>query len=623
VFSETKGRHAISLSAVARYPIPFFAFAGLVLGSLATWVAVDSQLGSTIWLLTLIIGGLPIVFFTIVGMYRGRFAADVVAMLAIVAAILFNEGFAGTVIVLMQSGGEALENYGLGRASSALDALAGRAPRLATRKEDGSGTVVPVEAVVPGDMLVVKKGELIPVDGVLDSVSAQIDESAVTGEPLPRDRSKGDELMSGSVNVGSAVEMKATRVSSESQYSKIVELVRHAQDRKPRIQRLADRYAVWFTPLTVTVAILGVVITSDPRTLLSVLVVATPCPLILATPIAVISGVNRAAAGGVIVKSGAALEEVADTSVVVFDKTGTLTYGVPSVEKFVPSGKWSGDDLLFYAAAVEQLSSHPIASSLASTGRERFGTLPVPTNFEEVPSRGVEGTVASHRVAVGLRKFCEERTGVPFPEDDGQSRNELALKGKLVTFVAIDGQPAGTVVFTDLIRPGVPYMVGRLHDQGVKEVVMLTGDNKQNAEAIARQTGITTYEADLLPSEKVKEVQRLISQYGTTVMVGDGINDAPALASASVGIAMGAKGTAISAEAADMVLLVDDITRVPEVLATGRKMDRVARQGINFGLGASLMLMAVATFGVIEPAVGAMLQEVIDVSVILNALRVR
>jgi heavy metal translocating P-type ATPase len=620
---DNEESRAIGLRAVARYPIPFLALGGLVLGSLATWAAGDPRLGSTVWLLTLVVGGSPIVFFTLRGMYRGRFAADVVAMLAIVAAIVFNEGFAGTVIVLMQSGGEALEDYGLGRASSALDALAGRAPRLATRKVDGAGTVVPVEAVVPGDLLVVKKGELVPVDGVLDSESAQIDESAVTGEPLPREMSRGDELMSGSVNLGSAMEMKATRVSGESQYSKIVELVRHAQDRKPRIQRLADRYAVWFTPLTVAIALLGVAVTSDPRTLLSVLVVATPCPLILATPVAVISGVNRAAADGVIVKSGAALEQVSDTKVVVFDKTGTLTYGVPSVERFIPVGNWKDDDLLFNAAAVEQLSSHPIASSLAASGRERFGTLPVPTGFQEVPSRGVEGTVGSHRVAVGLRRFCEERTEAPFPEDHEQRRAELVQKGKLVTFVAIDGQPAGVVVFTDQIRPGVPYMVGRLRDLGVREVVMLTGDNSQNAEVIARQTGITSYEADLLPSEKVREVQALKSRYGTTVMVGDGINDAPALASASVGIAMGARGTAISAEAADMVLLVDDITRVPEVLAIGKKMDRVARQGINFGLGASFVLMAIATFGVIEPAVGAMLQEVIDVSVILNALRVR
>jgi heavy metal translocating P-type ATPase len=616
-------RARLAPGAIRRYPIPAIALLGLVMGSVVTWLLGQEQAGSTIWLVTLLTGGVPIVLTTARGLIHGRFAADLVAMLAILAAIVFDEGFAGTVIVLMQSGGQALEDYGMSRASSALDALSARAPRQATRNQDGSSTVIPVEEVEPGDLLIVKKGELVPVDGVIVSEDGELDESAITGEPLPRPKARGEELLSGSVNVGNALEMRATRISSESQYSMIVQLVRHAQERKPRIQRLADRYAVWFTPLAVAVSVVGVLVTSDPRTLLSVLVVATPCPLILATPIAVISGVNRAAADGVIVKSGAALEQVSKAKVVVIDKTGTLTYGAPSVERLVPLGSWSEDDLLLRAAALEQLSTHPIASSLAALGRQRFGTLPVPAAFKEVPSRGVEGSVASSNVSVGLRRFCEEKTSFPFPSDSELRVEELSLRGKMVAFVAIDGLPAGLIVFTDQVRPGVPYMVGRLREEGVEEIVMLTGDNKENAEVIARQTGISSFSADLLPEDKVEEIHRLSARYGTTVMVGDGINDAPALSSATVGIAMGARGTAISAEAADMVLLVDDVTRVPEVFATGRKMDRVARQGINFGLGASFILMGVATFGVIEPALGAVFQEVIDFSVILNALRVR
>lgn len=606
-----------------RYPLPVVALVGLVIGGAATFFLANPVLGGQVWFLTLVIGGAPVVFKTARGIARGRFAADIVAMLAIVSAILLDEAFAGVVIVLMQTGGEALEDYGLGQASSALDALIARAPRTATRSDGAATSVVPVDEVGVGDLLLVKKGDLIPVDGSVVSDGAEVDESALTGEPLPRPKARGDLLMSGSVNVGGAIEMRATSIARESQYAKIVRLVREAQQEKPRIQRLADKYAVWFTPLTLAVAVLGVALTADVYTFLAVLVVATPCPLILATPIAVISGVNRASKEGIIVKSEAALEQVGDTKVVVFDKTGTVTYGVPSVERVVALSGWSEDEVLLMAATVEQLSSHPIAASLAERGRERFGRLQLPLSFSEVPSRGIEGDIGGSHVVVGLKRFCEEKIGRPFQVDQGLLIGEFAVHGKLTTFVAINGRPAGVVIFTDQVRPGVPYMVGRLRELGVREVVMLTGDNKENAEVVARESGLLSYEANLLPSEKVQQVARLKSQYGVTVMVGDGINDAPALAAATVGIAMGARGTGISAEAADMVLLVDDVTRVSEAVATGQRMTMVARQGINFGLGASFVLMAVASLGFIEPAIGAILQEFVDVLVILNALRVR
>lgn len=608
---------------LVEYPLPVIALAGLALGGALTWGLGLGPDGSLVWLGTLVVAGLPVVYSTIRGMLRGRFAADIVAMLAIVFAILLNEAFAGVIIVLMQTGGEALEDYGFGRASSALDALVARAPRTATRKTGDSVVVVPVEEVRPGDLLVVKKGDLIPVDGEVSSDSAEVDESALTGEPLPRTKVEGEKLMSGSVNVGVAFEMKALALSGESQYARIVELVREAEKEKPRVQRLADRYAVWFTPLTICVGLVGVALTGAPSTFLSVLVVATPCPLILATPIAVISGVNRATSRGVIVKSGAALEQAAETRVVVFDKTGTITYGVPYVERVVPLDEMSEDELLMKAAAVEQLSAHPIAASLAAKGRERFGALTAPSKFAEAPSRGVEGEVNGSDVVVGSQRFCEEKMGSAFPERFRAVEKDFAGEGKLVTFVAIDGRPAGIVVFSDEVRPGVPYMLGKLRELGVSHVAMLTGDNQDNAELVARQAGISSFEANLLPAQKVDEVGRLRSEYGVTMMVGDGINDAPALAAATVGVAMGAKGTGISAEAADMVLLVDDVTRVVDAVETGKRMSRVAKQGIRFGLGSSLLLMAIASLGFVPPATGALLQEAIDVSVILNALRVR
>jgi heavy metal translocating P-type ATPase len=616
-----KARQVGSLA--RRYPLPVVAFAGLLSGSAATWILTSPDQGSQIWFATLVAAGLPVVYKTLRGMLRGRFAADVVAMLAIVFAVIFRESFAGVIIVLMQTGGESLEDFGFGRASAALDGLVARAPRTAVRVEHDSLRTVKVEEVAPGDLLLVRTGDLVPVDGEVTSEGAEIDESAITGEPLPRRRGPGDRLLSGSVNAGGVFRMTATAASGQSQYARIIEMVRKAEEEKPAIVRMADRYAVWFTPLTIAVGILGVAITGSPATFLAVLVVATPCPLILATPIAVISGINRAASKGVIVKGGAALEQAAMTEVVVFDKTGTLTFGAPTVDQVVGVGSFPPDDLLRLASAVEQLSSHPVAQALVRRGSERFAELPTPEGFRETPGAGVEGVVEGRRVAVGSRHFCESRTSEKFPAEFEAVESESRSQGKLVSSVTVDGHPAGIVVFHDEMRPGVPEMLVKLRDLGVKRVAMLTGDGEQNAEVVARRAGIQTVRANLLPQDKAAEVRRLREVEGVTIMVGDGINDAPALATATVGIAMGAHGTGISAEAADMVLLVDDVTAVADAVETGKRMSQIAKEGIALGLGSSLVFMAAAALGYIPPASGAILQEVIDVSVILNALRVR
>jgi heavy metal translocating P-type ATPase len=607
-----------------RYPVPIFAAAGLVAGGVALLTTGGYLEASPIWYATLIIGGIPVIVHTSRGMLKGKFAADIVAMLAIVTAILTNEAFAGVIIVLMQTGGEALDDYGFRQASSSLEALIARAPKTAHRKrEDGTIEEIPAKEVVPGDTIVVRQGDLLPVDGVLRGGLAEIDESALTGEPLPVSKTEGGTLMSGSVNVGQTFEMTATKVSTESQYSKIVELVRVAQQEKPPIQRLADRYATYFTPIVLAVAALGFTVTGNVDTVLAVLVVATPCPLILATPLAVISGVNRAAKESIIVKSGAAIEQVGRARAVLFDKTGTLTYGTPMVERVV---SLDGDErrVLRAAASLEQLSSHPIAKAVAERGLKQLGHLEMPSNFRETPGQGVEGDLGGAHLILGSQRFCESKVGRPF---DGSAQQQVLDRAreesKMVSFLVIGDEPAGAVVFTDQIRPGVPAMVQRLRELGVEETVMLTGDNKLNAEHVAREAGIGRVEANLLPAQKVDEVRKLTQEYGTTVMVGDGINDAPALATATVGVAMGAHGTGISSEAADVVLLVDDVTKVADGIYIGQRMLRVAKESIFFGLGASFVLMAIAAFGFIQPAIGAVLQEVVDTTVILNALRAR
>jgi heavy metal translocating P-type ATPase len=607
---------------VRSYPIPVFALAGLVVGGLEALVFKQSELARWIWYGTLVIGGTPVVFHTIRGMLHRRFAADIVAMLAIVTAVLTDEAFAGVIIVLMQTGGEALDDYGFRRASSSLDELMARAPRIARRKKGDAIEEVKVTEVMIGETLVVRQGDLIPVDGSVIGSPAEIDESALTGEPLPRTKSSGETLLSGSINVGPAFEMNAEKVSGESQYAKIVEMVRKAEQEKPPIQRLADRYAVWFTPITLAVAGFSWLVVGSVDAFLAVLVVATPCPLILATPLAVMSGVNRAAKESIIVKSGAAIEQIGRGRVVIFDKTGTLTYGTPVVEK-VTALKGGADEMLRKVASVEQLSSHPVAVSLAREGQAKFQKLITPSNFRETAGQGVEADLDGEHLIIGSQTFVETRIGKEFNVDSADWSESWQPAGKLVSFIAINGEPAGAIIFSDQVRPGVPAMMQRLRELGVERIVMLTGDNKANASVVAREAGIEREEANLLPAQKVDEVKRLGLEYGTTIMVGDGINDAPALASATVGVAMGAHGTGISAEAADVVLLVDDVTKVSDGIEIGQKMLHIAKQSITFGLGASFVMMVVAAFGYIQPAEGAIMQEVLDVTVILNALRAR
>ncbi len=602
------------------YPLPFVALAGLVAGGVLLLTYVDYA--RWVWYGTLLVGGAPVVVKTIRGMLRGRFAADIVAMLAIVTAILTDEAFAGVIIVLMQTGGEAIDDYGFRRASSSLEALIARAPRLARRKVNDTLEEVKVEEVRVGDTLVVRPGDLVPVDGRVRSGTADVDESALTGEPLPRAKGAGEGLLSGSVNVGPPFEMTASRVSGESQYSKIVELVKKAQGERPPIQRLADRYAVWFTPLTAAIATFSLILTRSVDAFLAVLVVATPCPLILATPLAVISGVNRAAKESIIVKSGAAIEQIGRGRVVIFDKTGTLTYGTPVIDRLVSFG---GDEMgmLKLAASVEQLSSHPVAVSMAREGKERFGELLPASGFSESPGQGVQAVVGMRNVVVGSQMFVEKAIGRSFDSESDEVLRDVQRRGSLVSFIAVDGQPAGMIVFSDQLRPGVPVLIQKLRDLGVDQTVMLTGDNAVNAGTIAREAGIEKVEANLLPEQKVDEVRKLTEQFKSSIMVGDGINDAPALATATVGVAMGAHGTGISAEAADVVLLVDDVTKVGEGIKIGQRMLHIAKQSIFFGMGGSLVMMGVASFGYIQPAIGAIMQELLDVAVILNALRAR
>lgn len=603
------------LKFIQQYPLPIFAALGLFLGIFAKLIWSGEPYAHVIWLITLIGGGAPLVLETFKNMLQKRFSVDIIATLAILTAFIMGETFTGSVIVLMQASGEALEKYAFRRAMFTLDGLLSRAPKMAIRIIDGKQQQVPVQDIKVGEQLLIRPGDMIPVDGVIVDGEGEIDESIITGEPFTRFVKQNNALLSGSILSNGAITLRADKISNESQYAKIVKLVEKAHQEKAPIQRLADRYAVLFTPLTLLIAAIGYLITQEATTILAVLVVATPCPLILATPIAVISGINRAAAQGIIVKGGIPLEKIARVDVAVFDKTGTITQGMPVIEKItVLNKKYTADDVLYRAAIIEQLSAHAVAKAVTKAALEKFKTLPQPLHLNETPGAGLTGDFENEHIAVGTENYITQITS---------QKLNIQEEEKLMAAVAVNQECIGVIYFSDQPKKNAAKMIAQLKNLGVKHIVMLTGDNQHNADRIAHAVGITHYHAELHPEDKVKEITEIAEQHPYTLMVGDGINDAPALAKAYVGMAMGAQGVAIAAEAADIVLLEEDVLRVATAVQIGQRMLSVARQGIILGMGLSLILMCIAAFGAIAPPIGAILQEIIDVIVILNALRAK
>jgi len=584
---------------------------GLAAAAAARFSADRPQAASLILFATLLAGGLPLVAATVRGLLRGRFAADVVAAMAIVGAMVLGEYFAGSIIVLMQAGGEALEAYAMRKASQSLEALLERAPRIARRRRAGAIEDVAAELVAAGDELVLRPGDMVPVDCDVTEGSSAVDESALTGEPAPRQAGPGVTLLSGSINLEGALVVRAIRPASESQYQQIVRLVVAARSEKAPIQRLADRYAVWFTPATLVMCLVAWLVDRQPTSVLAVLVVATPCPLILATPVAVIAGIGRAARRGIIIRHGGAIEEVGRVQAVVFDKTGTLTLGAPVVDGVTATDSLSANEVLRLAAAAEQLSSHHLGQAISRAGVRAFGALPHADAFRETAGAGIEARVEQRTVAVGAAHWLPCGGAIPAAAMDTVS----------TAHVCVDGRYVGSIRFADRLRDEAPALIRTLHALGIRHIAMLTGDRREPAEAIAREAGIATVHAALLPAQKVEILGELRRTWRQVAMVGDGINDAPALAAATVGIAMGAHAPAAAAQAADVVLLVDDVGRVAETITIGRRTRRIALQSIGIGLGVSGALMVIAALGHIAPTVGALLQEALDVAVILNALR--
>jgi heavy metal translocating P-type ATPase len=598
----------------------FVAVSGLAAGGICH-LAGASGAGDLLWRLAIVATLVPVTWSVVRGMIHGDFGVDIIALLAMAAALIGGELLAGAIVAVMLTGGDALEDYAAGRARRDLTALLRRAPQHARRRIAGRWEEVSVDAIRPGDVLLVRAGEVVPADGTLLSRRAAIDASAVTGEPLPVDAEHGSTVRSGTVNAGVPFELRATRGAAESSYAALVKLVRQAARERPPFTRMADRYAMIFLPVTLGLAGAAWALSGDAIRALAVLVVATPCPLILAAPIALVSGLSRAASEGIVLKGGGALEQLAAARTVLLDKTGTLTQGRPAVERIVAFDGVSEGELLHLAASVDQLSAHVLAEGLVHDAVTRGMTLEQPTAAHEAPGDGIEGLVNGRRVGVGGESWLRSQG---FAGDGGHAPEDLgAAPGQALVHVGVDDRVAGVLVMGDRLRPDASDLVAALHEQGVRDVAMVTGDRRDVADAIADSAGLDRVYAEQSPEDKLAVVRQAREQPDgrPVVMVGDGVNDAPALALADVGIALAGDSRTVSSEAADAVITVDRIDRVVEALRIARRTMAIARQSVVAGMTLSIVAMLVAALGYLPPVAGALLQEVIDIAVILNALR--
>lgn len=587
---------------------------GLAGGAGALWFG-HHEAASLVWTVATVPVLASLAVEIIRSLLRGDVGLDIVAGLSMTAALAFGEPLAANVVAVMYSGGQLLEAFAQGRARREMSALMGRVARTAMCFVSGSLKEVPIGDIRPGDRLLIRQGEVLPVDGQVAGEGALLDLSALTGEAVPQAIPKGGEALSGSTTVGPAFEMIATHPAAESTYAGIVRLVAAAQSGKAPMVRLADRFALWFLVLTLAIAGAAWLATGDAIRVLSVLVVATPCPLILAVPVALMAGMSKAARIGVLVKGGGVLEILSRVRTVILDKTGTLTHGQAVVSRIETANGFSEEDILSMAASLDQASAHVVATALIAAAGARGLSLSPPTDIAETAGSGVEGRVAGHPVALGGLEFVTARSMDGSPEPSSGSD----LSGLHVA-VSIDRRFAGIIFLEDRIRTEARSVLDGLRAQGVSRIVLASGDRGEVVNRVGAELAMDLILSELTPDAKVAAVAAE-QGYGTVMMVGDGVNDAPALAAADVGVAMGARGTAASSEAAGVVLLVDQLQPLVKAIAIARRSRTIALQSVVVGLSLSIGAMIAASFGLLQPVEGALLQEVIDVAVILNALR--
>lgn len=590
---------------------------GIVVVSFLVGIAFDvagmDNIAHWIFSVSAILNTLPLLREMYRDIQTGKYGIDILAATAIITSVVLGEYYAAMIIVFMLTGGEALEDYAENRAKVELDALLERAPKKAHVLRGRKEIDIPISQVVIGDKLVIKPGEVVPVDGIILEGRTSIDESSLTGESLPLDKRQGDTLMSGAVNIDGVLTIKANETAANSQYQQIIKLVKNAASTESPFVRLTDRYSIPFTIVSFSIAGFVWFISGDPMRFLQVIVVATPCPLLLAAPIALISGMSRSAKHGIIVKSGSALERLAEVRTIAFDKTGTLTMGTPlldTVSTFAPHKK---DDVLALTAALEQKSTHVLARAIVQAAENRKLSLPSLKSLQEFPGRGIAARVGGKSVLVGRLDYLREE-GASLPK----SFNARGVKST-ATYVAINGTLAGVMTFKDEVRKDTASMLKRIRKLGIRHTLMITGDNAAAANKIAKKLKIENVVSDALPGDKIRAIESL--RYRPVAFVGDGVNDAPVLTAADIGIALGARGSTAASESADVVIMTDDVNQVAKSVEIAQKTFSIARQAIVVGIGMSIVLQIIFATGRFAPSLGAALQEVVDVAVILIALR--
>ncbi len=599
----------------ARPLLAALAAAGLAAG-LAAHLIGETHLAAVIWTVVTVPVLAALAVEIVTSLSRGDVGLDIVAGLSMTAALVFGEELAAAIVALMYAGGQLLEAFAERRAHREMTALLSRVPRTAIRHREGRLEEVALDLVLPGDRLLVRQGDVVPVDGTVAGGVAVLDQSALTGEAMPATFRAGQPVLSGAANVGDAFDLDVTRVAAESTYAGIVRLVAAAQTSRAPMARLADRYAMLFLAVTVALAAAAWQLTGDPIRAVAVLVVATPCPLILAVPVALVSGLSRAAKLGILIKGGKVIETLARVRALVIDKTGTLTHGEARIVDVRTADSLGPDELLRLAASLDQASKHVVAQTIVAEARGRGLTLAIPTEATETPGEGIAGKVDGRSVMVGSARFIAARIG----RSGLSTLAEDRPAGAVAVAIAIDGEPAGVLILNDELRAGTARLLADLRALGIERIVLATGDRAEVARFIAFDLPIDLVRAELTPDQKVLAVLSE-RKNGPVMMVGDGVNDAPALAAADIGMAMGAKGAAASAEAADVVLLVDQLDRVLPAIRIAQRSRAIALQSVVAGIGLSVAAMIAAALGFLPPVEGALFQEAIDVAVIFNALR--
>ena len=591
-----------------------------VLALLATVIAgelyfIGNMYAAAYWVLGVVslFEVLPLLWGMVKDLRNGAYGIDILAATAVVTSVVMKQYWAGIVIVLMLTGGEALEDYAERRAKRELDALLTRAPQKAHLKRGNRVVDVRVSEVKVGDKLVIRPGEVVPVDAQIIEGKASFDESSLTGESLPQIKKPGGEILSGSINLDGALTVQALHSAKDSQYEQIIKLVQAAAQSQAPFVRLADRYAIPFTFISFTIAFVAWGVSHQSIRFLEVLVVATPCPLILAAPIAIISGMSRAAKHGIIIKTGSSLERLAQAQTFAFDKTGTLTVGRPVVDQVKTFGAFKTAEVLSLAASLEQNSNHVLAQAIVQKAEKAGKKIAKAKHVQELAGNGLRATVGGKEVLVGRMGMLEDYN-IVFPKT-------FSVKDfqQTAAFVAVGGKLAGVIGFKDELRPETKTTLQQLKEYGVRQFLMVTGDNTATAKAIARKLGITETKAEALPGDKIRAIEAVTAR--PVVFVGDGVNDAPVLTASDVGIALGARGSTAASESADIVIMQDDLSYVACARQFAKETFAIARQSILVGIGLSVALMLIFATGHFMPIYGAAIQELVDVVVIFNALR--